>query len=81
MGSAALGITILTAQMTGTGRQRKRQVTIGCAIHNPTAENLEHVTLRADLITAQGFFVKGGNKSLARMFHKLAASPSTRAQD
>lgn len=64
MGSAALGITILTAQMTGTGRQRKRQVTIGCAIHNPTAENLEHVTLRADLITAQGFFVKGGNKSL-----------------
>lgn len=55
MGSAALGITILTAQMTGTGRQRKRQVTIGCAIHNPTAENLEHVTLRVLPVSLREF--------------------------
>lgn len=59
MGLAALEVTILTAKTTRTGTQCEHQVSLGYAIHNPTAENLEQVKIQADLITVQGLFVKG----------------------
>ena len=59
MGISPLEIIIQTAKTTRISGKRKSQATIGYAIHNPSTENLEHVKIHADLITAQGFYIKG----------------------